>query len=123
MLQRATLQKAQIEAVMKAEQLGAGKIGTASMTTDDAATLAQARRLCAGVPIVSALQEWVEARKLCQGSILPAARAFADRAAPAKGVTVPVAVNAFLKEKKGRGVDRCYQISYSLYGAFCGQID
>lgn len=105
LLQRATLQAAQIEAVMKAEQLAAGRVDCASLTTDDAGTLRRAQEICGKVPIVSALEEWAAARKLTGGAILTAARAWADKHAAAKPVSVPEAVREFLKEKRARGVD------------------
>lgn len=106
LLQRATLAKAQVEASAKAEQLAAGKLDlAASMTSDDAAVLREARRICGGTPILSALGEWVEARRLCQGAILPAARAYAAKGGAPKAATVPEVVKAFLKHKRGRGVD------------------
>ncbi len=105
LLSRADFSEAQMEAAMKAEQLSTGRLAGTVLTSDDVATLDRARRICGNVPVVAALEEWLEARKLCQGPILPAARAWAERSTPSVGKTVPAAVKAFLSEKKSRGVD------------------
>lgn len=90
----------------KAEQLAAGKVELAtSLTTDDAAILSEARRLCGSTPIMSALQEWRQARQIAGSSMIEAARAWAARGGAPKAITVPEAVKAFLKHKKERGVD------------------
>lgn len=105
LLSRANFSEAQMEAVMKAELLSSGRLSGAAMTSDDFATLDRARKICSNVPVVAALEEWLAARNLCQGPILPAARAWAERSTPADEKTVPEVVKAFLKEKKSRGVD------------------
>jgi len=69
----ATYASAHAEAAMKAEQLAAGKIEAAAyLTADDSVTLKEARRICGTVPVISALQEWARARRLCGGALLPA---------------------------------------------------
>lgn len=115
LLQRATLAKAQGEAAAKAEQLAAGKLELATaMTTDDAAVLSQARRICGPTPLMSALQEWRQARQLAGESVIEAARAWAARGGAPKPVTVPQAVKAFLKHKKRRGVDTSASYDFFL---------
>jgi integrase len=72
--------EAHAEATLKADQLSAGKIGSAaSLNGDDVAALAEARRLCAGTPLVPALREWARARDLTQGNIIGAAEAWKAR--------------------------------------------
>lgn len=126
MIQRATLKDAQVEAAAKAEQLAAGRLGAAGLSTDDAATIAQAKRICGKVSIVSALEEWAEARRITGGQLVQAARAWAERSGPAKTLSVPEAVKAFLKEKTARGVDVTASYEHflpRLAEAFSGPID
>jgi integrase len=104
-LQRATLQKAQIEAAAKVEHLSSGRLAASSLTTDDASILVHARRICGATSIVSALEEWSAARKLSGGQLIQAARHWAERSGPAKSTSVPEAVKLFLKEKKARGIN------------------
>lgn len=125
LLSRAKFNDAQMEAVMKAEMLSAGRLAGAAMTSDDVATLDRARKICGNVPVVAALEEWLAARKLCEGPILPAARAWAERSAPADGKTVPEVVKVFLKEKKSRGVNTSASYEHflpKLAEAFTGPI-
>ena len=114
LLQRATLAKAQAEGAAKAEQLASGKFAAArDVTGDDVAALAAARRLCGNVPIIAALEEWSAARRLVGGSILPAAKAWAEANHASKPVNVPDAVKAFLSAKDRSGVD-----TWASYRAF-----
>lgn len=115
-LQRADFDAAHVEAVLKATQLASGQLAVAkAMSADDAGVLSEARRILEGqgTTITQALSEWVEAHKLTKGHVLAAARAFAAKGGAPKAKNVPEVVKAFLKHKKGRGVDT--SASYDHY--------
>lgn len=120
LLQRATLAKAQAEAAAKAEQLAAGKFAAArDVSTDDLSTLAAARRICGKTPVIAALEEWNQARAVCGGPVLPAARAWADSNRAGRTVTVPEAVKAFLADKRRHRVDT--EASYESFLPFLAE--
>lgn len=93
------------EARLKADQLAAGRVEGAEMSRGERDELQAARELCSGVPLVSAVREWAEARKLCAGELLAAARLWRDTHGTAvRRLTVPDAVNEFLAAKRRAGV-------------------
>jgi integrase len=103
------------EAQLKADQLNAGRVEGAQMSRGDRDVLQAAQALCDGVPLVSAMQEWAEARKLCNGELLAAARAWKDtHGAGLREITVPGAVAAFLAAKKRAGVDTSCSYEFAL---------
>lgn len=67
------------EARVKASQIAAGRVEGAEMTRTDRDELQAARALTGSVPLLAALQEWVKARDITEGHILPAAEAWASR--------------------------------------------
>lgn len=111
--QFATYASAHAEASMKADQLAAGRVdAAASLTVEDGATLAEARKLCGDVPLLAALQEWAKARRLCRGPILPAAEAWAASKAPRfTSIGLGDAINKFIgaKERAGNEGERTYR--------------
>jgi integrase len=114
--QFADLSGALEEARLKADQLAAGKIEVAgSMTADDAATLAELRKLAGVVPPAAALREWLEARRLCDGQLIPAAKAWGEaHIGGLKSIAVDDAVRAFLAHKKEKGRDTRASYEYVL---------
>lgn len=94
------------EGKLKLEQLSAGKIDAAAeVTIEDAAALAEARRLAGDVPLVAALGEWKRARELTGGMLIQAAEAWAAKQGTAyKPTLVGDAIDRFLKAKKAGGV-------------------
>lgn len=116
MRQFTDLKAAKSEAELKADQLAAGRIEAASMTTaEDAATLAELRKLAGDVPPAAALREWLQARKLCQGQLIPAAKAWAEaNVGGVKTINVDDAVRAFLAEKRRKGRDTRASYEYVL---------
>jgi len=103
--QFATFAQAHADAQLKAEQLAAGRIdAAATVKIEDADVLAEARRLCRNVPILSAIAEWAKGRALVGGSILPACEAWKAKSRGAVSrATVSAALNRFLIEKKKAG--------------------
>lgn len=114
--------EAHAEASLKADQLAAGRISAAAtVTADDASTLAEAKKLCDGVPLLAALQEWSKARRLCGGPIIPAAEQWADRNRKTlKRMKVADAVDAFIraKERAGKQGERTYRAKLDPLKAF-----
>jgi len=94
------------EGKLKLEQLAAGKVDAAAeMTIEDAAALAEARRLAGDVPLVAALGEWRRARELTGGMLIQAAEAWAAKQGTAyKSTMVGDVIDRFLKAKKAGGV-------------------
>ncbi len=99
--------EAHADAVLKAEQLAAGRIVVASrLNGDQVGILSEARRICGSTPIIAALEEWHKARELCGGDLIPAARLWRDTHAGAtENVTVKEAVARFIDSKKKAGID------------------
>jgi integrase len=98
----ADLDEAMTEARLKAEQLNAGRVEGASMTTGDRDELTAARQIVAGAsPLLPALREWRKAHELTQGQLLQAAEAWRARHR-SKITAKPVAdvITAFLAAKK-----------------------
>lgn len=100
------LKTATEEATLKADQLNAGKVeAAATLTGDDAAILAEARRLCGSTPILTALAEWARARDITQGQVIIAAEAWKARnRGGIENVTVSTALDRFLAQKKKDGL-------------------
>lgn len=67
------------EARIKAGQIAEGRQELAELTRSARDDMLAARDLCAGVPLLSALEEWRKARDIIEGQILPAAEAWAAR--------------------------------------------
>ena len=100
--------EAHAEATLKADQLSAGRVNAAAtVTAEDGATLTEARRLCDGIPLVSALQEWAKARELCGGHLIEAAQAWQAKheGSAMKDITVEDAVEEFIAAKQKNGID------------------
>jgi len=99
------LDRAKSEAKLKAEQLQAGETEIADAGLADIKELHAARRLAGEIGLIPALEEWLRGRELCQGSIIQACEAWADRNCPrVKPITVADAVGKFLKFKQSKGV-------------------
>ncbi len=94
------------EARLKASQLNAGKIEAADVSASDREELAAARRITGSIPLISALQEWQEARSLCGQNLLGAVRFYADhfKNSERKSILVKDAVTAFMKAKRDEGI-------------------
>lgn len=94
------------EARLKAAQLNAGRIEAADVSASDREELAAAKKMAAGVPLLSALAEWKEARELCSHNLLGAVRFYAEhfKNAERKSILVKDAVTAFLKAKTDEGI-------------------
>lgn len=94
------------EGRLKLDQLSSGKLdAAAAMTMEDAAALAEARRIAGDVPLIAALSEWSKARELTHGELLPAARAWASKmGASYQRDTLGNVAAAFLKAKDSGGV-------------------
>jgi len=106
MKQFTSLAAALAQANLVAEQLAAGRMEAASLTTDDANTLIEIRRLAGDMPPVSAMQEWRRARELVGVDVLPACEKWAQRHGVAlPGKTVAEAVDEFIAAKRRQGVD------------------
>lgn len=95
------------QATLQAELMAAGKVTVAQdIGAEDLQLLAEARRLCGDIPVLSALAEWQMARDACGGELLAAARLWRDtHAADVENVTAAEAVRRFLLSKQKAGVD------------------
>lgn len=103
-----TAEAAEEEAALQADNLAAGRIEAASsVTAEDAALLAELRRIAGDVPVGAALEEWAQAREIAgPGNIIPAARAWRDAHRGQKQeITVANAVVTFLADKQRAGID------------------
>jgi integrase len=106
MKQFTDLAAAEAKAKLVAEQLAAGRVEAASLTTDDFNTLVEVRRLADKMPPVSAMQEWRRARDLVGVDLIPACEKWAQRHGNAlPGKTVSEAVTEFIAAKRREGVD------------------
>ncbi len=94
------------EARLTASQLNAGRIEAADMSASDRAELAAARKIVSSTPLLSALNEWKEARALCSGNLIGAVRFYAEhfKKAERKQILVKDAVAAFMKVKTDEGI-------------------
>ena len=112
------------EGRLKLDQLSSGKLdAAASMTIEDAAALAEARRIAGEVPLIAALSEWAKARKLARGELLPAARAWAAKQGTSyQRETLGNVSAAFMKAKKAGGVKtgKTYKLIAHLTEKFGG---
>ena len=102
------------KATLKAQQLAIGLAESEHASQADLQELAHARQLArkAGVPLISALEEFVEARGLAGGSVLTACREFATQRRPdVKRVKLSAAIDAFIanKEKAHKEGERTYR--------------
>jgi hypothetical protein len=102
------------KAKLKAQQLAVGLAESEHASRADLEQLAHARQLArkAGVPLISALEEYAKARTLAGGSIIPACREFAEQRRPeVKRVNLAAAIDAFIanKEKAGKEGERTYR--------------
>ncbi|QYM80692.1 hypothetical protein K0B96_08865 [Horticoccus luteus] len=92
------------EARIKVAQLASGRIEGADMSVGDRDELQAARELVKDVPLLTALQEWLRARDITDGNLLPAAEAWAARNGTAyRRVKVSAAVKEFLTAKSAAG--------------------
>lgn len=62
-----------------AERLAVGRVGAAEVSVADLDTLKAARALVGNTPIVAALEEWAEARRLAGADVLNACRAWSRK--------------------------------------------
>jgi hypothetical protein len=100
------------EARVKAEQLAAGRVSAAGITSDDRETFKAARDLAGDVPLLAALAEWRRARELTDGHLIAAAEAWQGRnSSRFKAIKVGDAIDAFIKakERAGRQGERTYR--------------
>lgn len=96
--------KAIEEGRLKAAQLSAGRVEGANMSTGDRDELQAARRIVGNTPLVTALNEWAQARDLTVGNVLLAAKAWASKQGKVeKRVNVADVVKEFLKVKTAAG--------------------
>ncbi|MCF7760972.1 MAG: hypothetical protein K9M98_10765 [Cephaloticoccus sp.] len=112
-----TYAAAHAEASLKADQLAAGRINAAgSVTVEDGGLLTEARKLIGDVPLLSALHEWVRARKLTKGQVIAAAEAWAARNSNTrKSIKVEVVLKRFLdyKTKAGYAVAKDHKSAWN----------
>jgi hypothetical protein len=104
--------EAENEARLKAVQLSSGNLEAAEVTKADRDLLLALRQKCGEVPILAAIEEWVQAREITGSQILPAARAWA--AVNAKGfkpIFADVCVDQFIaaRGKAGGDAERTYR--------------
>lgn len=99
--------KAMEEARLVAGKLSTGMIDAADVSAADREELAAAREITAGVPLLSALREWQDAREMCGGNLLSAVRFYTEhiKSGERKTILTKDAVTAFLKSKKAEGID------------------
>lgn len=100
------------EARLKAAKLAEGRTEAADMSAGDRDELRAARDICAGLPLLSALNEWKQARDLIGGPLLPAAEAWAARNKHSfQQVVVADVIEKFIaaKEKAGKQAERTYR--------------
>lgn len=110
----ADLERARDEAFLKAKQLAGGIAAAEHVTQADVQELAAARALAraAGIPLIPAMEEYVKARELAGGSILPACREFAQSTvAEVKRIKLSAAIEAFIatKDRAGKKGSRTYR--------------
>jgi integrase len=106
--QFADLDQAKDEARLLAEKLAKGQIDAGDFSANDRAELMAARQIVArvGVPITTALEEWIKAREIAGGAIIPAAEAWvASRRLVVDHLTVREVIERFLAAKTKAGVD------------------
>jgi hypothetical protein len=111
----ADLNEAISGAKLKAQQLAENKAESEHAARADLEELAHARQLAkkTGVPLIPALEEYVQARELAGGSILPACREFSNQHKPTerKRIKIAAAIDAFIamKERAGKQGERTYR--------------
>jgi integrase len=76
--QRVSLECAEAEARRIASQLAACKAEAVAFSSHEREELLAARKLCGGTPLISAINELAEAKKIAGDNLLVAARAWAD---------------------------------------------
>jgi len=93
------------EARLRAEQISAGKVEAAGFSKADRDELLTLRQLSGEIPPVSAMQEWLRARELTAGNIIPAAEAWAARnSKPRTRVKTSEVLKRFLAFKTKAGL-------------------
>lgn len=98
------LSKLEAFAKLKAEQLAAGRIDGSAATVEDVEELNLAREIAQPFPLLAALREWQAARALCGGHLVPAAQAYAEKAAPSfQSISVEAACKELIKLKQAAG--------------------
>jgi len=94
------------EGRLKADQMSAGRMEGASMTSGDRDELQAARRIAGTVPLLTALAEWQQAREITSGKFLVACEAWAARNGVSyETITTATVVTKFTAAKKKAGVD------------------
>lgn len=99
----ADLTEAKAEANLKAGQLADGVADSMHMSRSDAVELAEARELVAsaGMPLLSAVSEWVKARELAGAAVLEACTAWSERrTSTITRIKVGAAIDVFLADKE-----------------------
>ncbi len=99
--------KAMDEARLQAGKLAAGKVEAADMTGGEREELLAARKMAGNMAVLSALREWQDARALCGGELLAAARFYCEHTQNSKRKTILIkdAVRLFLKAKMDEGIN------------------
>ena len=113
-----------VEGRIKASQLAAGRIEGAEMSRGDRDELQAARKMVEGLPLLSALEEWAQARQLTAGNVLAAAKAWAAKNGKVETRTkVADVVKKFLKAKTaaGKNVAKDHHHTFSLITSDLGE--
>jgi integrase len=113
--QGTSLDAIEAEAKRIAGNLSAGKAEAAEFSTNDREELLAARRICGDVPLLSALDEYMAARSLVDGSLLSAAKLWAqsqNRGVSPKHVRDVVAEYLQVKEAAGKHVGQNHRSEF-----------
>lgn len=99
-------EKALKEAKLRAEQINAGHVDATNVSKADRDELHAARQLAGDTPLLAAMQEWLRARELTAGNIIPAAEAWSSRNSTAHDrAKVSDVVKRYLAAKKAAGIE------------------
>ncbi len=94
------------EARLRAEQINGGQVEAAGFSKHDRDELLAARKLAGDVPLLAAMQEWLRARELTAGNVIPSAEAWASRNSTAHDrAKVADIVNRYLAAKNAAGIE------------------
>lgn len=109
---------AEKEARLQASKLAKGHVEASELTASDRDELIAIRRLCNKTPALAAIQEWVKAREISGGHIIPAAEAWAARNSNKfTHILAAKCVDAFIKAKGGKA-ERTYRSKLSPIAEF-----
>jgi hypothetical protein len=109
---------AENEARLQASKLAKGHVEASELTASDRDELIAIRRLCNGTPALAAIQEWVKAREISGGHIIPAAEAWAARNSNKfTRIIAAKCIDMFIKAK-GEKAERTYRSKLSPIAAF-----